>query len=1080
MFVRRWGRATNLDGSLFSTEPLDTVMPAHDERATKRGPVTVLFADMCGYTSLCETLDPEDLRDVMTQIFGGIAQVASKYEGHIDKLIGDSALILFGVPRAHEDDAVRAIRAAREIHDFVTELSPRLESKTGRALRMHSAISTGVIVTSEVDHASSDSAHGDSITLAARLLSLAGPDEIACAEETVAEAQGYFDFEPLGPKTVKGREGAVNVYLVRSERELPATSHRIWGVRAKLVGRRDEWARLEDAVARLRNGETTVISIRGEAGTGKSRLVEEFRDSLDDDLRWLESSSQPYSQNIPYNLFIQALSHSWGIRDGDAPEVVREKVANNVSRFPAVPANSAAFVQALFGLDCPELRGVDSETWKRQMFQFFRLMLSSAAGHRPTVVYVGDLHWTDPSSLELLRYLIAAFEVPVLLIATYRPPCSLFAGPPPAGLRYEEIRLQNLSPSEAADMLASLLDSEDIPSPLRTYLQEKAEGNPFYLEELVNSLIETGTLATDGEQWAIRRSLPNSDLPVTIVGVIAARLDRLDPSARRVLREASVIGRTFMADVLDRISRDPDFASALAELQKLDLVRVHMLEPRLEYEFKHALIQEVAYAGLLKPERARLHEDVGVALESMFADRLPELYETLALHFSRGTSSRKAVDYLVKSAEKSFERFAIEESSQFYRQAYDVLMATPQSVDRDRELVRVINGWAYVIYDRGNMAELEQLLDSHREFAESLGTTSEHAMFLVCLAIAAHCRERFDVAVTHAGLALEMAEELGDDYVAACARVWLAYGLSELGRPDKALAHAEKAIPVLADDPTYITEAYSALGFARWTKGDAGETLRIGETLLELGRAGPSTRALAAGHWVLGEGYLSDGDFEAAARCFADSIAASPEPWPSQHPRVYLAISYVQLGRYDEAEPYLREVLALSEERGAELTLTPAKALLGVVAFAHGEMSRGMKMLDEVGRIWVERHALMRVCTLEAILGQLYLNLVSSQSPVTVRLIARNVGFLARNVLSAAATSEKHFDEAVRICRETGATGSLGEAYLGLAELYKATGKRDGAREYAAKAIDCFQQVGIKTYLGQAQGLLESLTESLA
>lgn len=1051
-------------------------MDSEDQpQAAKRGPVTVLFADVCGYTSLSESLDPEDLRDVMTQIFGGIAKVVAKYEGRVDKLVGDAALVLFGVPRTHEDDAFRAIMTACEIRDFVAEQSPRLEPKTGRQLHMHSAISTGVIVTSQADTSSADSALGDSVNLASRLLSLARPDEIVCTEQTQIQTQGYFDFEALGPQAVRGREGTVNVYRVGRARELPITSHRICGVRADLIGRRDEWARLAEAVDRLRHRETTVVSVRGEAGTGKSRLVEEFRNSLNGEIHWLESGAQPYWQNIPYHPFIQSISRAWGVQDVDSPAALREKIDANVARFPGAPENSAAYVGALFGLDYSEMQGVDSEFWKRQVFEFFRSMLSEVAARSPTAIYFGDLHWVDSSSLELLRFLISALEVPVLYVATYRPPYSLFAGPAPVGLRYQEISLHNLSPSEGADMLASLLGTDDIPASLRQFLQQKAEGNPFYLEELVNSLIESGALTSDGQHWSVARPLMDSSLPLTVMGVIASRLDRLDSSSRRVLQEASVIGRTFMADVLAHVTRDPNFDSSLAELQKLDLVRVCTLEPRLEYEFKHALIQDVAYAGLMKAERTELHEDVGATLESMFPDKLPDLYETLALHFSNGTSVDKAVDYLVKSAEKSFARYAVDGSYEFYRQAYERLLAAPRSSERDRRLVSVLNGWAYVIYDRGNMAELESLLESHRELAESLGATSEHAMFCVCLAIALHCREKFAAALIYANRALEMGEALGDEYVTACAHVWISYALAEIGEPDDAIVHANQAIPVLEHDPIYITEAYSALGFARWTKGDAGEALRIGETLLDLGRKGPNTRALAAGHWVRGEGYLSDGDFDAAAKCFADSISVSPEPWPSQHPRIYLAISYIQMDRYDDAELYLREVLALSEEKGSELMGTPAKALMGVVVFAKGDMARAMRMLEQVERTWTERHALLRMGTLEEILGMLYLNLVSSQSPITFRMVARNIGFLARNALNAATISERHFKEAIRICEEAGAVGSRGEAYLGLSRLYKATRKYDTARECVLEAIGCFEQAGIKTYLGQAQDLLESL-----
>lgn len=1044
---------------------------------TKRGPVTVLFTDLCGYTALSEGLDPEDLRDVMTQVFGGIARIVARYEGHIDKLLGDAALILFGVPQTHEDDAVRAIKTAREIHEFVERQSPRLESKTGRQLHMHSAISTGVIVTADVDHSLADSALGDTVNLASRLLDFAKWDEIVCSDQTRAQAQGYFDFEPLGEHVVRGRENPVDVYRIGHPRAIPATQHRIWGVRARLVGRRDEWARLHEAVHRVQHGETTVICIRGEAGTGKSRLVEDFRDSLDPgEIHWLESSSQPHSQNIPYYPFTQFMGHAWDIRDDDLPDMVRDKIEANVARFEGIPDNSAAYVGALFGVDYPALHGIDPEFWKSQLFSFVRSMLSTEASRGPTVICLGDLHWADPSSLELVRFILTTFQAPALFILTYRPPYDLFAGTSPAGVQYQEIDLRNLSRSEAADMLASLLDTDDIPSSLRDFLQDKAEGNPFYLEELVNSLIESKTLVRDDGSWCIARSLEESDLPLTVLGVIAARLDHLDPSARRVLQEASVVGRGFPAAVLGRITDSPDVESRLVELQRLDLIRVRAFEPELEYEFKHALIQEAAYSSLLKAERREIHERVGFALESMFSDRLPELYETLALHFRSGTSVPRAVDYLVKSGEKSFRRYAHEESHEFYRQAYELLTGIPRDPAMDRLLVQVLNDWAYVIYDRGDMAKLERLLESHSEVAESLGETSGHAMYRVCMSIALHNRERFAEALEHADAALAMALTIDDEYVAACARVWRSYSLSEIGQPDEAVTCAELAIPVLEQNPDYLQEAYSALGFACWTKGDAGRALEVGDALLEIGRAGPSIRATAAGHWVRGEGYLSDGDFEAAARELADSIETSPDPYASIYPRVYLAISYVQMERYPEAEQLLMDVRTISQERGSELTLTPAIALIGVTAFAQGEMTEGMKMLEEAGRIWKERHALMRIATLEAILGQLYLNMVADRSSVTLRTIAHNIGFLARNVLSAAASSEAHFGEALRICEEVGAVGSRGEACLGLGRLYKATRQNDRAQEYALTAIECFEHAGIKTYLQQARELLASLS----
>ena len=493
-----WGKARQTSSHLDSGSTAEAERRHDSAQAVKRGPATALFVDLCGYTSLAETTDPEDLRDVMEQVFEGVSMIADKYEGTVGRLLGDGALLIFGSPSVHEDDAVRAIRAAQEIDEFIRQSSPRLEKTTKHPLRVHSALATGVVVTSAYGDSSNEGALGDAVNLASRLLALSGPGEIVCPEETRAEAQGYFEFEPLGPQVLRGRQGIVAAYRVGPAREAPATAHRTWGVRSRLVGRRDEWARLEEAVTRLKSGKATVLSVRGGAGTGKSRLVEEFRDSHGDGIRWIAGNAQPYAQNIPYHLFTEAIGRLWGILETDDPEVVRDKIAARVGRIPGPPSQSEAYVGTLFGLYDEQTRGIDSETWKRQIFRFFKYLISDLAARTPTAVYVGDLHWADPSSLELLRYLITTIEVPILVIATYRPPTSLFIGPPPAGLHYEQIRLHNLSQSEAGDMLASLLDTDSVASELREFLHQKAEGNPFYLEELVNSLIDSGTLTRTG------------------------------------------------------------------------------------------------------------------------------------------------------------------------------------------------------------------------------------------------------------------------------------------------------------------------------------------------------------------------------------------------------------------------------------------------------------------------------------------------------------------------------------------------------------------------------------------------------
>lgn len=1044
----------------------------------RRGPATVLFTDLCGYTALSERLDPEDLRDVMQRLFGGITGIVETYEGHVDKILGDGALVLFGARRAHEDDAVRAIKAALDINVFVETLGDEFAGLIGRPLRMHSSVSTGVLVTSEASEATEDSALGAALNIASRLLPVAGPREIVCTEETYAQTHGYFEFEDLGPQSVKGHTGRLRAFRVMAPRALPATAHRHSGVgvRSRLVGREEELSRLLAAVDALRDGRRGLIAIRGDAGAGKSRLVEELKDSLDlEHVEWLESSARAYSQNTPYDAFTELLALQWGIAQSDSASEVRRKINVGTSALPGAPEGAAECAAVLFGHEYAGATTPDAESWRRQFYALMCALIGTRARHKPTVLYIGDLHWADPSTLELLRYLIASCDAPVLHLVTYRPGVDLFNGAPPAGLHPEEIRLRGLSPSEATEMTASLLETPEVPDSLRRFLQDKAEGNPFYLEELVNSLIETGTLSRDEERWWVNRDLEEAEVPLNVLALIAARLDRLDHPTRTVLAEASVLGRNFPVDVLGRISDDPALESRLDTLQKLDLIRVRTLEPTLEYEFKHAMIQDAAYTGLLRPDRRRLHQRVARELETMHAGRLPEFCETLAVHYRLGGVTDRAVECLIRSAEKCFRRHAVEESYEFYRQAYEMLADVDRSAEEDRTLLEIVHRWGYVIYDQGNMREAESLLRKHEELAESLGETVEHAMYRVIFGTVLNCRERFAEALVNERRGLEMALALGDVHTEACARVWLANTLAEMGQLEESIEHAKRAIPPLGSDPIWITEAHCALGFGYWTRGDAAATHRVAEDLLELARTGPSVRALAAGLWVKGEACLADGDFTTAAECFLQSIEASPEPWPSTHPRVYLSIAYVQLGRFEEAKPYLEHVIELSARRGSELTLTPSVILLGLARCATGELSEGMRMIEEASPWWRQNQAMLRLGTMETILGNVFLSLVDTGSGVRISTVLHNLGFLARHLLTAPAVARDHFDEAIRIWESMGAAGSAGETYLGLARLNRAKKQPEEARQCVLRAIECFEQAGIKTHLRNARELLASM-----
>lgn len=701
----------------------------------ERKHVTVLFSDLSGYTAMSEKLDPEEVKEIINRIFGQIKSVITKYEGFVEKFAGDAVMAIFGVPRAHEDDPVRAIKAAREIHDLVDDISPGLMAKIGRPLSMHTGINTGLVVTGELNpDKGTHGISGDTLNVASRLSDLAKSGEILVGQATCRGCEGYFTFESLKPTMVKGKQEPVPIYRLMGAKDEPITTRRASGLTSELVGRNAELAQLQEAFGRLEAGKGTILSIVGEAGTGKSRLVEEFRSSLDlTKIQWLQGHAYGYSQNMPYFPLIDLLNRTLQIEEGDPPGKVRHKIESGIELLAEDRKDIAPYIGRLYALDYPELAQVTPENWKFNLQHALSTVLSNLTRTRPTILCLEDLQWSDPSTLELLRFLLSDINNPALFLCTYRLPFSIFTSHQLSGLgkSYQEIQLKDLSASEAQVMVQSMLKTENIPAALQKFIQEKLEGNPFYMEEVINALIESASLIRENGGWKLTRPIAEQEVSSTIYGVISGRLDRLEKETKRILQEASVIGRSFLYEILKRVSElKGSIDRCLSSLERLDLIRARALHPDLEYFFKHAMTQEVVYNGLLKKERRDIHERVGLVMEQIFHERLPELYETLAYHFKQGRSIPKAIGYLVKSGEKSLERYSVEEAHQYYQQAFQILTAKDEKSKEEKViLIDLLNSWGYVYYYLGDFKEFTALFAANRDLAESLGDDERLGMF---------------------------------------------------------------------------------------------------------------------------------------------------------------------------------------------------------------------------------------------------------------------------------------------------------------------------------------------------------------
>ncbi len=1008
--------------------------------------VSVLFCDLCGYAGIAERLDPERLRDIITRIFGEIARIVAKYEGHVQKFIGDAAMVLFGLPAVHEDDAVRAIRAALDIHEMVRGLSTTLDDEVGRPLAMHTGVSTGLVVAGPSD-TETETILGDAVNLASRLSDLASDGEILVAQQTFDQVRGLFDFESLGPLRIEGKRDPIVAHRVLAARKSPVKVHRLAGLRADLIGRDAELEQLRDAAACLNAGKGAIIAICGEAGTGKSRLVQEFRRGLrDDTTQWHEAHCYAYSQNIPYAPLIDLLSRAWRISEDDPPAEVRRKIEENIGRLLGDGRETISYLGGLFGLEYAEAQRADPEFWRSRLFEAVATVLRALVQQRPTIFLLEDIHWADPSSQDLLRSILGRARGQALVLCTCRPPCNpLSANGPEAGDgRYREIELKPLSTSESEAMLKSLLDTPSVPPELNRFVQDKAEGNPFYLEEAVNALIDAGTLVRRDEEWKLARAISEFDVPLTINGVIADRIDRLDSRTKRVLQEAAVVGRTFPLEILRRTStsREEDLEGDVGELVGLGLLRLRSHGQDVECSFKHALTQEVVYASLLKGERQSLHERVGAAMEESLRDRLPEFCESLAFHFKRGRSLDKAVRYLVMSGQKNLARYAVAESHTYFEEAFEILRAKPgKSREEEELLIDLVMAWANVFWYRGAFRDLEGLLASHQDLAESLQDPKRLGMFYGYRGMAAWPREELADASRYLKRSIDLARQVEDGRTLAYSATFLAYACADSGNIQEAQTYAQLASDLVFD------ESRLTVGYVTWVKGEVEPTLSNGVELIKWGREHSSLRAVTEGNWLAGCGHMNDGDFELAIERFRQAVQISVDPFYAQFPRLLLAMMYMLTDQTEQAEPILETILDFNEEFGAEGVGVSAKAMLGLCLISRGSAVEGSRMIGAARRFWLDKGAKWRYLLGEMLHGYVLMRNVERRGRPGGR--TASLGPDAEPELpDAVPEARAHFEAAVRLAEEMDARAMLGKAHFGLARLDALEGDSAQAKEH--------------------------------
>ena len=650
--------------------------------------VTVLFCDVVGSTALGERLGPERFKVIMDQVLGRIIGAVARYEGTVAQVMGDGVLAFFGAPLAHEDDPERAVRAALDVRDAVGEFSGELQGAYDVTLQVRVGLNTGTVVLSRITDVLevAYNALGDTVNTAARLQSAAAPGTILTSAATARLVTPLFDLHAVGPLTLKGRSEPLAVFEVVERRTVEGKPRGISGLTSPIVGRDAELAQLDESVRAVVDGRGQITAIIGEAGIGKSRLVAEAARRYPE-VRWLEGHCLSYASTIPYFPFVDLLREWLGITAGDPDAKVRIELRAALDGL--FGTESAAIYPYLGGLLQLPLEGdaaarladLSPESLQHQTLHVIRRWAESLSAARPLGLILDDLHWADGASLAMLEELLEVTErASLLLCLLFRPERDHTSwrlndlARQRFPHRHIEIPLKPLAPTDTERLVTNLLALPEYSAAIRTLILEKAEGNPFFVEEVIRVLIGAGVLVREGPLWRATRTITALDIPDGIQSVLLARIDRLPVQAKRVLQAASVIGRLFFLDTLrEMLHEDGAVDAAVVDLQRHDLVVERRRIPRPEYRFRHALTQEVAYSTLTEVERLRLHRELAQVLEAQYAGRLEEVCGLLAYHFDQAGTHDRAISFLVQAGDKARTEYADQEALRYYARAVELM-----------------------------------------------------------------------------------------------------------------------------------------------------------------------------------------------------------------------------------------------------------------------------------------------------------------------------------------------------------------------------------------------------------------------
>ena len=1049
--------------------------PATENLEGERKTVTALFADIKGSTELEQDLDPEEARAIVDPALRLMIDAVRRYDGYVVQSTGDGIFALFGAPVAHEDHPQRALYAALRMQDELRRYSTKLVADGGNPLQCRVGVNTGEVVVRSIATGGGHTEYtpiGHTTNLASRMQAVAPIGSIAVAEPTRKLCEGYFALTPMGPTRVKGVSEPVNVFEVIGLGPLRTRLQRSAGRGlTKFVGRDAEMTAIARAAEQAKVGHGQIVAAIADAGAGKSRLYFEFKAKSQSGWMVLEAFSVSHGKASAYLPVLDLLHTYFKITADDDARARREKVTGRVLALDRTFEDALPYLFVLLGIvegDDP-LAQMDGLIRKRRTLDAIKRILLRESLNQPLMVMFEDLHWIDEQTQEFLNLLADAIaNAKILLLVNYRPQYSHQWG---SRTYYTQLRLDPLGRESADEMLSALLGDNPQLAALKQTIIERTEGNPFFMEETVQVLVDEGALVREGNACRLTRPIAELKIPPTVQGILAARVDRLPPDAKDLLQALSVIGREFPLSLIGAVAgkSDEQLAGVLGDLQLGEFIYEQPTVGDTEYIFKHALTQEVSYNSILQERRKLLHERIGRAIEELYPSSIDDHLDELAHHYSRSGNSAKALDYLESAGLRAVRRLAYGEAMRNLTAALELLERTPSSPERDRRefalqtslgpALMATKGWA--------APETERAYLRAERLAETGATPEQQFALLVGLfgllyvgGNLSGARERlkpiWDFVDRHPDPVF-LLEAIHHDWSVALSAGELEVSQRHVDRGLKLFESKLRSTTI----PLYTAHHPAVCGYAwdaqlSWLRGRPDAARRCAERAVslanELGDATSAAFALyekALVHRMMLEPKLAL-EIAGAAINTAEDVGFL---YVLRHARVVKGWALTELGRAEEGVGLIREETdALSASR-EELWLTLSLATLADACLRAGRIEHGLKAIGDALDL-VRRSG---ECFWEAEIDRLRGELLLAQSPSDPALTRASV------------------EHAIKKARQQGAKSLELRATTSLARMLKSTDRRDEARAMLSEIYNWFTEGFDTADLKDSKSLLDEL-----